>query len=58
MNIPTTQYEDLLNEFSSETSFEKQKKKSASGNKRFQKKRSGPKQFNGIHRRRRKQIKW
>jgi len=37
MNIPTTHYEDLLNEFSSETSFEKQKKKSASGNKRFQK---------------------
>ncbi len=58
MNIPTTHYEDLLNEFSSETSFEKPKKKSASGNKRFQKNRKGPTQFNGIHRRRRKQIKW
>ena len=59
MNISITNYEDLLNEFSSETTFEKTERKSASSSgRKFQKKRKSPQQFNGIHRRRKKQIRW
>lgn len=55
-----TDYEDLANEFSSEGSFEKREKRERTetpANRKFGRRRS-PKQFNGIHRRRTKKIKW
>ncbi len=63
MNFSEYDYEDLINEFSSETKFEKSKstKKSSSTDARsgFGRRRGkAPQQFNGIHRRRKKQIRW
>ena len=62
MNISITNYEDLAAEFSSETTFEKRSKstsaETAGTSRQFRKRAKGPQQFNGIHRRRTKKIKW
>lgn len=60
MNIEITNYEDLASEFSSDTNFEKRKKRDTATAPAASKfgRRKGPKQFNGMHRRRTKKIKW
>lgn len=60
MNIEITNYEDLASEFSNGTNFEKRKKRSEAtpANRSFRKRGKGPQQFNGMHRRRTKKIKW
>lgn len=61
MNISITNYEDLATEFSSDTTFEKRKKRNSVASpaaSKFGRRGKGPKQFNGMHRRRTKKIKW
>ncbi len=62
MNIEITNYEDLASEFSGGTAFEKRAKTKpstgGSAKSKFRRRGNAPKQFNGIHRRRTKKIKW
>ncbi len=62
MNIAKTNYEELMSEWSSETNFEKRESSSSKTSRPksgFGRRRGkNPEQFNGIHRRRRKQIRW
>ncbi len=62
MNLAKTTYEELMSEWSSETNFEKRSSGAAKGSRPksgFGRRRGkSPEQFNGIHRRRRKQIRW
>ena len=61
MNISVANYEELLAEFSSETTFEPvARTKTGTGQRRDlqRRRRKSPQQFNGIHRRRAKKIRW
>ncbi len=61
MNNSITDYEELMAEFSGEAIAERKSKKTSTSSeapRRFGKRRKSPQQFNGIHRRRRKQIRW
>ena len=60
MNIAMTEYEDLVREFSADTKFEKRSKRSseAPAGRKFGRRGKSPRQFNGMHRRRNKKIKW
>ncbi len=66
MNISIANYEELLAEFSTETNDLNVEKVKSPGKSKTSKSGSGfgrrrgksPQQFNGIHRRRRKNIKW